>query len=207
VDYAVTGRIDYLLAGSWKQYKDFTSFPGEDLFATFGAAIHYEVDETGDATPNDALLLWTVDGSMEYNGLNFYTAFVMAHTDFEEVTGGPSRNNFTPWGVLVQGGYNIPLSRGSIEPFARYEHIDLDGVDVTTASAPAESSFDLVTFGLNWYHHKHAAKFTADVVYALDPLIGGTGGLKGLSDSLGLLTDSEGHDDQTVVRLQYQLLF
>ena len=32
-DIALTGRVDVLLSGDWKQYKDFTSWPGEELFA------------------------------------------------------------------------------------------------------------------------------------------------------------------------------
>jgi len=202
VDWAMTGRVDVLLAGDWKQGADFTSWNGEDFFATVGAAVHYEKDETGDTTPNDALLMWTVDGSVEYNGWNAYAAFVMAHTDFELTA---VEDNFDPWGLVVQGGYNIPLNGTSVEPFARYEHIDLDNAAVPSAGDPdAEDDFDLLTFGVNWYHKKHAAKFTADVVWALDPL---RSDLKGLSDSLGLLPDDPNEEDQVVARLQYQLLF
>ena len=202
VDWALTGRVDVLLVGDWKQGKDFTSWPGDEFFATLGGAIHYEKDEMGDLTPNDALLMWTVDGSVEFNGWNAYVAFVMAHTDFELRV---VEDDFEPWGVVAQGGCNIPLNGSSIEPFARYEHIDLDSVTVPDAGDPdGEDDFNLLTFGINWYHKKHAAKFSADVVWALDPL---RSNLKGLSDSLGLLPDDPNEDNQTVFRLQYQLLF
>ena len=103
--------------------------------------------------------------------------------------------------MLAQGSYNFPFGAGNLEPFIRYEHIDMDDWG---AIATTNDEFDLVTIGVNWYHKKHASKFTADVMYILDNIsddmdLGQSG--------LGILDDNLGSDDQLVVRLQYQLLF
>lgn len=206
-DIAITGRIDILLSGSWKQYKDFTSWPGEDLFAYVGGAVHYEVNETGAATSdadNDNFLMWTVDGGVEYKGFSVYAAFVMLHTDYDD-SDGSDPEDYDPWGLVVQAGYNIDLGNGdSIEPFVRYEHIDFDDALTDQGSSDETDELDVLTVGVNWYHKKHNAKFTADVVWFFDNVsddfdIGQSGG--------GGLDDALGNDDQFVVRLQYQLLF
>ena len=210
-EYAFTGRVDWLITGEWKQYKDFTSFPGEELFAYLGGAIHYEANEVGhDGTSldNDKFLMWTIDAGVEYQGLNVFVAFVMAHTDFDDGDGAASPSDYDPWGIVVQGGYNIDIgSHGSIEPFVRWERIDFDGAvsagDTGISPPPDyEDEIDLLTVGLNWYHKKHASKFTVDVVWAFD-------GIPDAIDQSGLAIhdDQETQDDQVALRLQYQLLF
>lgn len=206
-DFALTGRIDILLAGDWKQYKDFTSWPGEEMFAYIGGAVHYEVGETGDSLENDKYLMWTVDGGVEYKGFSLFASFVMLHTDFESEASDVE--DYDMWGLVVQGGYNIDLGNGdSIEPFVRWEHFDSDGaiddVAVVTGgtSDDYENELDIITFGVNWYHKKHNAKFTADFVYALDGIAPGLGQSGG-----GTRSDDPDKDGQMVLRLQYQLLF
>lgn len=204
-DLAITARVDILLSGSWGQGDDFSAGLGEELYARIGGAIHYEVNESGDPDSDDAddFLMWTIDAAVEYRGFSVFVAFTMAHTDFEE----SSSDDYDPWGLVVQGSYNIDLGNGdSIEPFVRWERIDFDGaVDDgdTIVGSSYSDELDLLTVGVNWYHKGHAAKFTADVVWAFDAIAeevayGGA----------GILTDENSDDDdQMVLRLQYQLLF
>jgi hypothetical protein len=194
-DFAISGRIDVLIMGDWKQQKDFSSWSGEEMAVFLGAGLHYQVGETGSTVDDDSILVWTVDGSIEVDGLNLYVAYVGASTDLDtEIVG--TREDAEPWGLVVQGGYNIPLSNGeSIEPFVRWEHLDVDSPVVGS-----DDELDLLTLGVNYYLNGHNAKISLDGVYAFDSLPSGF-------SSLGLLSDATGEEDQFALRVQLQLLW
>ena len=194
-DFAITARGDFKFAGNWSQMKDFTAFEGEEQAIFLGAAIHYEVGETGDAAYNNNFLTWTVDASYENAGFNIYAAVIGQHTDLEHEK-KVLAEDLDLYGLIVQAGYLIPNS--GWEPFARYEYIDLD--DAYHNGFKKYDDVNIVTFGVNRYFNKHAAKFTLDVVWALDALPISQGGL-------GLAADHPNQDDQVVVRGQFQLLF
>ncbi len=204
VDFAIAARADWVIEGSWAQWKDFTSFPGEERFIYVGGAINYEAGETGAsgsaATFTDDILVWTVDAGFEQDGWNAYVAYIGMSVERDSGPAATVGSDFDPWAILVQGGYNIALDNGdSIEPFARWEHLNLD--DNVDTSSDFDDEIDLLTVGVNWYHKKHAAKFTADVVVVFDPIDGGSSGL-------GILPDADGTvDEQVALRAQYQLLF
>ena len=208
-DFAVTGRVDVLLAGDWAQWKDFTSWPGEELFVALGGAVNYEVGETGDSTDNDNWLSWTIDATAEYQGWALSVMYVGAATQYEEPG---AAGDFDPWGLVAQLSYNYDLgNKTSIEPFVRYEYIDFDDFgdgDIRTGSG-VKKEVSLLTFGGNWYNAKHAAKLTVDCVWAMDPLDDKTGGI--FDDNrfayLGILEDDSTNDGQLAFRVQYQLLF
>lgn len=189
-DYAITARVDVKVFGAWDQMNDFTAWGGENMALVIGGAIHYDVGDTGNTGDNDSLFMWTVDASLEVAGLSVYGAFVMAHPEWED--GGESQ----AWGAIGQVAYNI---NDQCEPFARIEFLNTDvnsdGGDTT-----------IVTLGANWYNAKHSAKFTADVVWALDPIVN-PGGQPISAGATGLLTDGDNNDNQLVLRLQYQLGF
>ncbi|MCI0677200.1 MAG: OprO/OprP family phosphate-selective porin [Phycisphaerales bacterium] len=198
-DFAVTGRVDWKVAGNWKQMDDYAAWSGEPTAVFIGAALHYEVAETGDnqlAAPGfDDFFVYTLDGSIEMGGFNAFAAIIGQQVNTIAI---PNLNNF---GFLVQAGYMIVPDK--VEPFARYEPVDID-------NAPEE--LGIITAGLNYYWHANTVKFTADVVYCLDPVtnattfgaLGATGtGLTGL----GLLPDNPASDGQVAVRAQFQLLF
>ena len=209
-DIAITARVDVLLAGDWKQWKDFSSWPGEELFAYVGAAINYEIGESGDTFYNNNYLSWTVDAGVEYQGFSAFIAYIGASSDFDDGMPGAAAggaDDFDPWGLVVQGSYNIDLgNQTSLEPFIRYEYISMDDWGNSAIATPATQDDDasLMTFGANWYHAKHNAKLTADIVWALDPL---HSNIPGVSTGIGLLNDADQQEDQIALRLQYQLLF
>lgn len=181
-DGAFTGRVDVKLAGDWGQMKDTTAWSGEDFAAFVGGAFHYEIGETGNAGTNDDFFSWTIDGSIESEGLGVMVAIYGNHTDNEVAA---DTDNY---GFLAQASYNID---DTWEPFVRYELIDLDG---------AADEINIVTVGTNYYMKKHNAKFTVDAVFGLDPLAG-------VSDGAGLRADAAGEDGQVALRGQFQLLF
>lgn len=191
VELGLTGRVDVKLAGNWKQGRDITSWSGEEFAAFIGGAIHHQWADSGGANANESedYTSWTIDGSAEMNGASIYAAYMGASAD--TAAGG---RDIDDMGFLIQGGYQIVPK--VLEPFVRYEYLDVDGDDNTS----------IITAGINWYHDKHNAKFTFDVVYVTDPMparnryTNNNG-----SDGLGLRGGSE--DEEVALRAQYQLLF
>lgn len=195
-DIAITARADMKLEGAWSQQDDFTAGVGEDTAIFIGVGIHYEVGETGDSAFNNNFVSWTVDGSIESEGWNFYLAVMGMHTSLEDDAAivGDDQDLF---GMIVQGGYRIPDTQW--EPFVRWEFLDSDDV-FTTANDVPYGDTSIMTFGVNRYLHGHDAKLTFDVVYALDP--------SPLTDAgTGIQADDHNDDDQVVIRAQFQLLF
>ena len=188
-DMAFTARADLKLAGDWAQAKDFSAWSGEDFGAFVGGAVHWQAAETGTTATNDAMLVWTADGLVEYRGVSAMAAVMGMHTNNEA---GP---DFDDTGFQVElGCFLIP---DKLQPFARYDYIDVDGAD----------EMNLVAAGVNYYLAKHNAKFTADVVHAFDPLFSGRGITDPASSALGLRPDVDGQGGQTALRAQFQLLF
>lgn len=196
-DIAITGRVDLRLQGDWAQAKDFTSWPGEDQAIFVGGAVHWEEGETGDAFLNNDFFSWTIDASYENNGFNAFVSFTGMHTDNEA---GATLGDQDLYGLVLQAGYNMPVGDDSIEPFARWEYIDFDTAATTIAGSGYEDEVNIITFGVNYYFSKHNAKFTLDLVWALDPIPFSESGL-------GLLADASDEEDQFVIRSQFQLLF
>lgn len=201
-DFALTARIDVRLAGDWSQWEDFSAWPGEDTAVFVGGAIHWEVGETGDPADNDDFFSWTLDASVELGGgLGLYIAGAGLHTDFEHA------DDIDVYGLVAQLGYNIELGNGrSLEPFIRYEWLDLEDLN---PGGSLEDDLSLLTFGVNWYLAKHAAKLQLDVVWAFDPVY--TDQLITVDDwglsQLGLIHDVRNEDNQVALRAQFQLLF
>jgi hypothetical protein len=194
-DYAFTGRADLKLAGNWAQKDDFTSWSGEPMGLFLGGAIHYEVGETGDgqdSTDLDKILALTVDSSLETGGFSIFGAFAYTKVN-SALAAGHDRSD---WGVMAQAAYNI---NDKIEPFVRWEWIKPDS-DLT------DDDLQILTFGVNYYVIKHAAKFTLDVMWCLDPVTEDNtfGGPAGITN---LLEDTATDKDQLVVRGQFQIMF
>ena len=193
-DYAFTGRFEYLGAGTWKQFEDFTSARGSEGFAwLLGAAIHWQ-DGAADLILDNggSIFSWTLDASLEGDGWNAYGAFIGRHVDGEFTDAGSADQ----YGFVLQGGYYVTED---IEPFIRWDALIPD----------SGAMFNVLTFGGNYYIHGHAAKFTLDVQWFFDaPAASGgfdQGGL-GANTSLGFL-GSGAEEDEIVIRAQFQLLF
>lgn len=219
VEYAFTGRIDVALAGDLKQIKDFAAWSGESFGAFVGAAFHYQGGDGFNAAtvPGSAnILSWTIDGSIETNGLNVFVA-VMGNSISDTVNaspatpGVPGSAEVDQLGFLIQGGYMVVPDK--LEPFIRYEYIDADGN--TAAPANLNDTAHIITFGVNYYVKKHNAKFTADVVWlvdadnlaALQEGTNTTGTTFNPQTSSGLGFVDAVDDGTILVRLQFQLLF
>ncbi len=200
-DFALTGRLDYKLAGDWSQYGDFTAWDGEPLGVFLGAAFHWEQGESGDRFNNNDFLMWTADLSVEYQRFNLFAAIVGMHLESDGLNraGTAAAPDYDLYGIVVHAGYQIPLGKEIVEPFIRWEWLDLDNA-VTRGGVNTDNQVQLLTAGFNWYLNKHNAKFTLDVVHAFDPLPISASGAHLMADDLG-------RDGQTVLRTQFQLLY
>jgi hypothetical protein len=205
-DVAFTGRAEFKVMGDWTQKADFASFSGSKTALFLGAAVHYELAETGDgqtASPGvDDFYSYTVDAHFQSNGLDAFAALVGRHVT---VTDTATTGDLNDFGAVVQAGYMLVPDK--FAPFARYEWIGPD-------DDRGLNDMSLATIGANYYLRKHAAKLTVDVVWALDELNGfaftstpSTAPGSASRSALGLLPDSLGSRGQSVVRLQFQLMF
>lgn len=218
-DFAFTIRADLKVEGGWHQMQDFTAWGGEPLAIFLGAAIHWESRETGDrfgvpgalAGHNYDTLIWTVDGSVEYQRANLYVALMGADFSGEgSLTSDPTDPD--PIGVIVQGGYQVIDNK--LEAFARWEYIDLDVAPSSGhLGAGKDDTINILTVGGNWFLNRHRSKITVDLLWAMDPIPDTDtaflmGPLNGTSTSLvGLLGDLGDSENQTVIRVQYTQQF
>jgi hypothetical protein len=185
-ELALTGRAEWLAAGTWKQFRDFSAQPGDGRGALLGAAIHYQRDEYGTARgPEEKRLIMTADASLELSGVGVFAAVNWEHN---EADGRSDRDRI---GVVAQGGAFVTERA---ELFARYEWGDYD--------EPGVADLSVLTAGFNWFIDGHRLKLTTDVGYAFKEIdeVWASGGASWLADA-------PGRDGQVVVRSQLQLLF
>ncbi len=205
VELSVTARIDVALAGNLKQMKDFAAWSGEPFGLFVGGAVHYQTgDAKNDGNGSSSGLAnyfgWTIDGSVETNGLNIFAALMGNSHDADT---GSGRFDGDQLGLLIQGGYMVIPDK--VEPFVRFEWIDSDQAALTDDDAM------LLTIGGNVYFKKHNAKLTVDVVLILDGddfssfSNDFTNSQDG--DGLGFASGDSLTDDTVLVRIQFQLLF
>lgn len=204
-DYGVTGRLEWKVAGDWKQFDDFTSTPESGYACMLGAAAHIEgsandigVDDDGDGVLDDRgdtrLGAWTLDASVEGDGWNLFAAGVGYHTHTSLKDAG--RESTDDYGLVVQGGFFLPDT--DWELFARYDAIFQDS---DRDLGDTDETFDTVTVGTNYYLAGSTARFTFDVQWFLD-------------ESTDLMTQNRGNnflatteENEVNFRLQFQLVF
>ncbi len=192
VDFALTGRADYVIYGDPAQFHSFTSDNSSDNGLRVGGAAHWQDGDVGDgATAGSGLkngpdlFAWTVDAQAEFQGANLYGAIFGQH-----VSGEAGASDTDSYGYLAQGGFYFT---DDMELFGRWEYFDIDGY---SGDEPM-----LFTFGMNYYLNGQVNKLTADVGFATEeitPLFA--------SDSRGIEVDADGEDGQIFLRFQWQLM-
>ncbi|MHC5028976.1 MAG: hypothetical protein ACYTGR_19680, partial [Planctomycetota bacterium] len=186
----VQARYEHLIAGSWDQFQDFTSPPGDEFGMLFGVAGLAQRDESngaGSFSRNETT--WyalTSDLSIEWGGANAFASAIYHYIDTPNL-------NVNVWGVVVQGGvYMTP----KVELFARWEYA---WYDVNGAEFP---DLNLFTVGGNWYIDGHDVKVSADVGIAESDVANAWD-----ADIAGWRQEPRGTRPQVVIRTQFQLLF
>ncbi len=190
-EYAFTTRYEFLLAGSWSQFNDFTSPADEEFAMLVGFAGHIQQDEsTGGFTfgrNEERWIAWTADLSVEWGGANAFVSFSHHFVD------DPGVGQVNVYGVVGQAGaYFSP----KFEMFTRFEY----GAFETNAADFSE--LYAITFGGNYYIDGHDIKLTADIGFGISHVESAWN-----SDIAGWRTDPEGSEPQVVIRGQFQLLF
>ena len=199
VEIAVSARADVKLAGNWKQWSDTSAWTSDEMGLFVGAAVHYQAGDAANGTTSD-YTAWTIDGSLENNGLGIFAAYMGGNIDPD----GSSAASTTMQGFLVEAGYMVIPD--TLEPFVRWEYLDYDSASLNEMQA--------ITLGFNWYQKGHSAKFTTDVVWVYDgDIVSNPFGSNPGSDGLGMSNNAapasaSANDEEIIVlRAQYQLLF
>ncbi len=232
-NYALTGRVDVKLLGDWSSWNEYQSWSGQERSLFVGAGVHFQdsrINQNAWLTPDPAggapgrnydFLMWTTDIGYKANGLSLFASANGHHG----MSGGSPQSTqvntnggqFSDYGFLAQAGYFVIPD--VIEPFIRYEYLTFDrsrNEDIAVAGAPNAGTahdMNIITAGYNWYFKKNDAKFSLDVVWAIDTVnagsIGGTS--SGTFAGAGLLPDTiagnNNAENQVAIRAQFQLQF
>lgn len=190
-EFAATGRFEWLVAGNWRQFQDFSSAQTDAFGLMAGVAVHHEQGEANGvfsfAQNETPWTVYTADVSAEFGGANLFASFTHHYFD----RGG---GDFRIWGAVIQGGvFVLP----KWELFLRYEHgwWEFEGDDNF-------ADLSLATAGWNYYFNGHALKLTTDFGVAFDQVE-----LLWDSDIAGLRKEVDDAEPQIIIRTQFQLLF
>ncbi len=201
-DWAVSGRLDWLAAGAWKQFGEMMSFRGAEMAIMAGAAIHYEAgrDYTTSTAGVDGTadnLSWVVDLNARGGGWSALVGYYGNQSDFGDGV-SPSST-----GILVQGGYFIT---DTWELAAGWQWVDVDSDGSTSTSTFATQRFWITTFGANYYIDGNRAKFQVDCGWSNGAILFSKGIYGDGISGADWATDSDG-ETQVVLRAGVQLLF
>ncbi len=192
-DFALTAKGDWLIAGEWSRFGDFTSRPGSEFAMMLGSGIHWENGaDVGDPARNLSLLGAIAELSLEGNGWSLYSAFHYFRNTFLR-TGD---EHFDDYGLVVQGSLYLT---DRIEPFVRFDAVFAD------ADRPERNQdFRTITAGLNYYPFpgSSAVKASLDVMYMLDDE---ADALVNPSSNTGVQASTG--DDQLAFRAQVTVVF
>jgi len=223
VDFALAGRAEWKLAGTWRQADDQNSRPGEEPGLVFGVAgmaqnlrrIRAEETIAGTTFLNPSSM-WgiTADVNADLGGATLFAAGYFRQVSLvapAAVRGGGTNDELLQWGFTIQAGLFLT---DTIEPFARWEIGSTDTDRFRTASPLAEGvradACNVITVGANWYPagaNQQALKVSADVGFSLVPIVDFA---KGGAEWLPAILPEPGEDyaaGQVVLRAQLQLLF
>lgn len=213
-DYAFAGRIEYLGQGQWRQFRDLTSFRGEDRgwmlgFGAMAQSIRPTSGGAVSASATDSMWGVTADLTVDLGGANLFAYGVYRSVGLEgdvATRGGGTSDSLDQWGAVVQGGAFVSEE---VELYARYELGNTDTDKFRTGGGGvAERELDsILTVGMNWYIGGNKdLKWSSDFGYAFAPIGDfNSSGADWLSDVNSPANTT--NDGQWVLRSQIQLLF
>ncbi|MCH2132524.1 MAG: hypothetical protein MK116_02120 [Phycisphaerales bacterium] len=201
-EWAVTGRLEWLLHGEWEQFKQFTSPTHEEFGMMIGVAGHgqsQERDRSVDVVKG-SLYGVTADVSMDFGGASAFASFVYERQVNPDTSG--NINSIDYWGMVVQGSVYVDPKW---EIYTRYEMGGPFNQDL--ADPDGNDGFDtqgvsILTAGVNWYIDGQDVKWTTDFGVSFDPITAFMN-----IEQTGWRTDPDNHHAQFLVRSQLQLMF
>ncbi len=199
VEWAATGRLEWLLAGEWEQFRQFTSPTHEEfglMLGVAGSGQSQERDQTN-TTPKSMLYGLTADVSADFGGASLFASMVW----LRQMDPGGDIDSIDYWGLVAQGSIYVDPKW---EIYARYEMggpfnqvlNDPEGQGINTQGV------SIMTVGFNWYLDGQDVKFTTDFGVSFDPITGFM-----TIDQTGWRTDPDNHHAQFLIRSQLQLMF
>ncbi len=201
-DLGLAARVDLILAGDRKQFRDFTSKRGSSFGARVGAAVAYtegtllKGSQTSDPTDRDRKsLYYTADASLEGDGWNMFFAGGGRFMSDRAAGDSTDRNDL---GLVVQGGV---YACETTEVFGRWTSIFYD----PDRDLPGPDTVSFLTLGVNEYIAGHALKVTADAIVALNDTRAALAQSTLPNTGSGLLGSMD--EGEVVLRVQMQLLF
>ena len=219
VQWAFTGRVEFMAFGNWAQFDDLTSFRGEAAGLLVGGGINWQrggqqsnlTNVGGAAVPANGnadgeFFSWTVDATWDLGGANIFAAWMM-NTSYS-LPGG--QGDINSYGVVIQGGYFLT---DDIELFARWEwmnavnkNTNVAGDNISDNSANSAFVNNIGTIGANWYISKNV-KWTTDFAVSWNPVVFQTGLFGQNIAGADYRTEGANGGGQLVFRSQLQLLF
>jgi len=185
-----TGRVDWKPAGSWEQFRSYTSPAGETFAFLTGFGFHYQESQgyqpndgtPGQANPNNQWISATLDAQANFGGASVYGALFYNYLNATGSTipafggAGPALQrdlgNVNIFAAQLQGGvYLMP----KVELFGRYEFAYISGYDAAEVTATNDQLGDvapmnLLTAGINWYLDGQDLKWTTDLGWSITDL-------------------------------------
>ena len=217
-EYSFTHRFDWKPAGSWDQFRSYTSPSMETFGFLTGLGLHYQnsrgyqanEDTPGVDNPDSQWFTATIDAQANFGGASVYGAvfynYVNAPAALQPVFGDSQEGVQYDMGTIniiaaqLQGSlYIMPKA----ELFGRYEFAYIDGGSSTLNGINPEIAnpdpLNLLTIGVNYYLDGQDLKWTTDLgwaITAVNPLF---------SDVNAGWRPSQ--SDEIVFRTQLQLIF
>jgi hypothetical protein len=153
--WSVTSRIEFLRAGTWDQFDEFTSVPGSKNATMFGVGLHAQRGITGadkDLT-SDLDLGVTADLSMNFDGGTFFASGIYHNQESVVDLFGSTTPNIDWVGYVLQGSM---YTGNMTEVFLRFEG------GGTIQNSAGGDDFRVLTTGANWYLDGQGLKVTSD---------------------------------------------
>ncbi len=199
-DFAFCSRAEYLVCGTFQQFTDFATWSTDETGILLGAGFNWELTQP-DPGAFPALLnrtdydivAWPIAAASEFNGVPLAGAITGCR--FSSNDSGSTLPSADTLGCTVQGSYAVIPDKANV--FVTYANLDLDEI------TGIQDKINIITFGGNYYWHKHNSRAVIEVVLAGDP-ISSTATSIGATTT-GLMTS--GQDNQTAVRAQYQAIY
>ena len=194
-DWSVTGRLEYLLEGSWSQFNQMTSPPGSEKGVLWGIAAHAQNGErTGQAGRKQDQVGVTSDISIHMDGMTFFASGTF-HNQKNLAAGIPNGD----WvGYVVQASTYMT---DTTEYFIRYE-----GGGVIQDSL-GNNDVNILTNGINWYLDGQGLKVTSDFGWSFGEISNGSNGAPSMSNNMVGWRTSVNQNAEWLFRTQLQLAF
>ena len=214
--YAITGRVQYLVSGNWAQFNDMTSMRGGGQGLMLGAAFNWQHggnqdnDDVGSANTDAGFFTYTADASWDLGGANLYGAFFGNFTSSLPIEdGGDNGSAIQSYGALVQGGYFISDNTELFASWQWYQTTNQGSNDSmeTDSNVFSAQMNNIFSAGVNVYLTKNV-KFTFDAGWAVNGIVY-QGGIynQAVAGTNWQVSGDSSNGGEWVGRAQVQLVF